>query len=237
MKRVALLVASASLTWLAGTGCHHASTAPIYSPHIDPANFVAAIDNPLLPFTPGTVLRYEGTSGGEPQVNTVTVTHETRGIIGVTCVVVADSVFTGVQLVEATLDWYAQDRDGNVWYFGEDSKEYQNGVLVSTEGSWLAGVDGAKPGIVMEADPKVGDSYRQEYQKDVAEDQAQVLSLGEQVTVPFGSYAQCPETKEWTRLEPGVVEHKYYARSVGMLKSVMVAGGSDQSELVSVTIR
>jgi hypothetical protein len=230
---VVLVLASAALAL--ATGCGDKSTAPVWEPTIDPAHFVAVIDNPYFPLTPGTVMRYEGSSGGHAEINTVHVTRQTRLIMGVTCVVVADTVLADGELAEATADWYAQDRDGTVWYFGEDSKEYENGVVVSTEGSWEGGVAGAQPGIVMKAHPRVGDSYRQEYLEDEAEDRAQVLSLNESITVPYGPYSGCLKTKEWTRLEPGISENKYYAATVGMLKSVMVEGGSDQIELVSVT--
>ena len=120
-------------------------------------------------------------------------------------------------LTEKTFDYYAQDKKGNVWYFGEDTKEYENGKVVSTKGSWEAGVDGAKPGFIMQADPKVGETYRQEYYEGEAEDMAKVLSLSESVTVPYGSFDQVLVTKEWTPLEPGLVEHKYYAPGVGPL--------------------
>jgi hypothetical protein len=235
MRSFTILLASLSVSLLAATGCGEKTTKPPGGQAIDPADFVTTIDNPYMPLTPGTVFHYEGAGGGIPELNAVHVTRRTKLILGVTCVVVADTVLADGSLTEATADWYAQDRDGNVWYFGEDSKQYENGVLVGTEGSWEAGVDGARAGIVMEAHPRVGDSYRQEYLKDVAEDQAQVLGLSASVTVPFGSYENCLRTKEWSRLEPGVVEEKYYAQSVGVLKAVTVEGGSDHSELVSVT--
>jgi hypothetical protein len=235
MKNFTIGLGLASVALLVATGCGDKTTNPSGGQTIDPADFVSTIDNPYLPLAPGTVFHYEGTGDGNPEINTVRVTHLTKLILGVTCVVVADTVLAGGELAEATADWYAQDRDGNVWYFGEDSKQYQGGVVVGTEGSWEAGVDGARAGIVMEAHPRVGDSYRQEYLKDVAEDQAQVLALSASVTVPFGSYANCLQTKEWSRLEPGVVEDKYYAQSVGVLKAVTVEGGSDHSELVSIT--
>ena len=197
--------------------------------------FVARIDNPFMPLEPGTVFVYRGEEDGEPQVDRIHVTHETKTILGVRCTVVKDSVFVGDQLVEATEDWFAQDARGNVWYFGENSREYDNGELVGTEGSWKAGKHGAKPGIVMEAQPQVGDTYFQERARDVAEDQAEVLALDVSVTVPYGQFANCLEIKEWTNLEPGVVENKDYARGVGMVKSEMVEGGSETLELVSVT--
>ena len=137
-------------------------------------------------------------------------------------------------LEELTHDWYAQDDQGAVWYFGEDAKEYANGVVVSTAGSWLAGVNGGLPGIIMEAAPKVGDLYRQEFLKGVAEDMAEVLSLDGFASVPFGDFTDCVMTKDFTPLERKVVENKFYARGIGFVKSEMVKGGSDTLELVSI---
>ncbi len=205
-----------------------------YEPTINPDDFVAQIDNQYLPLTPGTTLVYEGdTEDGEERIE-VEVTHETREILGVTCIVVRDRVWVDAKLAEDTFDWFAQDRDGNVWYFGEDSKEYEGGKVVSTGGSWEAGVDDAKPGIIMEANPEVGDAYRQEYYKDEAEDMAEVLSLNESVSVTYGTFENCLKTKEWTPLEPDVVEHKYYAPGIGVVLEVMVEGGEEKVELVEV---
>jgi hypothetical protein len=149
-------------------------------------------------------------------------------------VVVRDTVTQDGHVVEDTLDSYAQDRDGSVWHFGEDSKELEDGKVVSTEGSWEAGKDGAEPGIVMKARPKIGDTYRQEYAKDGAEDRGEVLSTTEQVTVPYGSFKNVLKTQDDSPLEPDVVEHKYYARGVGFIREVMVEGGEGRLDLVSV---
>ncbi len=153
----------------------------------------------------------EGESDGEHERTEVLVTSDAKDILGVTCTVVSDRVWVDDELAEETLDWYAQDQAGNVWYFGEDSKEIEDGSVVSTKGSWEAGVDGAMPGIVMPAQPQTGASYRQEYYAGEAEDMAEVLSLDELMKVAFGSYQNCLKTKEWMPLEPDVVEHKYYA--------------------------
>ncbi|MBI4563400.1 MAG: hypothetical protein HY716_01730 [Planctomycetes bacterium] len=131
-------------------------------------------------------------------------------------------------------DWFAQDKDGNVWYFGEDSKEIEDGVVVSTEGSWEAGVGGAQPGILMLADPKVGISYQQEFAEGVAEDMARVKSLSESVTVPVGTFEGCIETMEWTPLEPGARESKFYAPGVGLVLEVSLRGGGARIELVEI---
>jgi hypothetical protein len=234
---VATIVLAIGLVLAAGCG----KEAETYNPITDPADFVTTIDNQYLPLTPGTTFIYEGETEEGSERNEVYVSHQTKQILGVSCVEVRDMVWLEGDLIEATLDWYAQDKDGNVWYFGEDSKEYQNGEVVSTAGSWQAGVDGAKPGIIMEANPKAGDSYRsgdsyrQEYYKGEAEDMAQILSLGESVTVAYGSFGNCLKTREYTPLEPGVAENKYYAPGVGHVLTVMVTGGSERVELVDIT--
>jgi len=147
----------------------------------------------------------------------MTVTSEAKKIMGVECVVVDDRGYEAGTLIEKTYDWYAQDKKGNVWYFGEDSKEYENGKVVSTKGLWEAGVDGAKPGIIMQANPKMGQSYHQEYYEGEAMDMARVLGSNASVTVPYGSIHHVLETKEWTPLQPGFSEKKYYVRGVGPL--------------------
>ncbi len=192
------------------------------------------IDNPYFPLRPGTTLIYDGTSEGHMEHDEVVVTNQVKVTLGVPCVVVHDTVLHDGQLIEETFDWYAQDKAGNVWYYGEVSKEYENGRVVSTEGSWEAGVDGAQPGIIMEAHPQVGDTYRQEYYKGHAEDTAEVFNLNESVAVPYGAYTNALVIRERTPLEPDVVEQKYYAQGVGLLQEVMVQGGSDQIKLVSI---
>lgn len=207
-----------------------------YNPIIDPDDFVDVIDNPYLPLVPGTTFTYEAETEDGIEENVVNVTRKTKKILDVTCTVVWDLVYVGGVLTEETYDWYAQDRHGNVWYFGEDTKEYdEDGNVISTEGSWEAGVDGAKPGIVMEADPQPGDSYRQEYYEGVAEDMAKVLRLNASVSVPYGDFDDCLKTKEWTPLDRGVVEHKYYAWGVGLVLVTELKGKSVQVELVGIT--
>lgn len=201
---------------------------------IDPSEFTSTVDNPYWPLVPGTTLTYEGESDGESERIVVEVTDQTKEILGVTCVVVRDRVWVDDELVEDTFDWYAQHVDGDVWYFGEDAKEIENGEVVSTEGSWEAGVDGAQPGVLMKADPRVGDSYRQEFLEGEAEDMAEVLSLDESVTVAYGKFTGCLQTREFTPLEPGVSEHKFYAPGVGLVLEVLVEGGEGSIELISV---
>jgi hypothetical protein len=203
-----------------------------YEPQIDPADFVAEIDNPYFPLEPGTTRVYEGGTKGESEVVTVTVTRKTREVMGVMCTVVKDTEEVDGELVEETFDWFAQDRWGNVWYFGEDTKEFEDG-RVDSAGSWEAGVDGALPGIIMLADPDVGERYRQEYFAGEAEDMGQVLKLGESVDVPYGSFADVLVTKDWTPLERNALEHKYYAPGIGLVREEGIKGDKAVLELVS----
>ena len=201
---------------------------------LDPADFVTTIDNPFWPMAIGSAWVYRETDaeGAEQKVE-VTVTDDTKEIEGITATVVHDVVTEDGELVEDTLDWYAQDVAGNIWYLGEDTKEYEGGEVVSTEGSWTAGVDGALAGILLPADPKVGMTYRQEYYAGEAEDAAEVLSLDEHVEVPVGTYDSVLMTKDFTPLDPDVVEHKFYARGVGPVQVIAVSGGSSREELIT----
>src|SRR5262245_43612043 len=160
-------------------------------------NFVDRVDNKFFPLTPGTTYFYEGEKEGVPSSDVFIVTHQTQRIAGVRCTVVKDRAYENGVLVEDTIDWFAQDTDGNVWYFGEDTKELDaNGNVISTEGSWQAGVNGAQPGIIMEAQPRVGDRYQQEFLVGVAEDMARVSSLNKSATVPYGSFDDLLLTRE-----------------------------------------
>ncbi|HEX9439966.1 MAG TPA: hypothetical protein VF909_09800 [Roseiflexaceae bacterium] len=239
MKRkqffIALTSGLALLCAIASTAAAKPSAIPP-PPEIDPANFVRRVTNPFFPLPPGTKFFYKGTTDGTPTSNETYVTHKTKKILGVTTTVVHDQGFENGVLVEDTFDWYAQDVDGNVWYFGEDTKELdEHGNVISMEGSWEAGVHGAQPGIIMKAHPQVGDRYYQEFAPDVAEDQARVLSRDESVCVRYGCFDNVLLTKEWTQLEPGVAEHKYYAKGVGFILGVMVKGGHERTELVRIT--
>jgi hypothetical protein len=197
--------------------------------------FSTHIDNPYLPMSPGSRWVYHETAAdGTSQRVVVKVTRQTKLISnGVTARVVRDTATSKGQVVEDTFDWYAQDKRGNVWYLGEDTKEFENGKVVSTHGSWEAGVSGARAGIVMPAHPRPGMQYRQEYLKGQAEDSARVLSLDDQVEVPVGHFKHVVLTKEWNPLEPKVLEYKLYARGVGPVLALTVSGGSDREELVS----
>jgi hypothetical protein len=203
--------------------------------NINPQDFSTTIDNPFSPLVPNTTYVYVGTTDGSAARDEFQVTRRTKVILGVTCREVRDRGYVDGVLAEDTLDWFAQDKDGNVWYFGEDTKELDaNGNVISTEGSWQAGVNGAQPGIVMEADPHVGDTYQQEFSAGVAEDMATVVALNKTVNVPFGSFKGCLETEEFTQLEPGTIDHKFYARGVGLAQSVALRGGRERLELVTI---
>jgi hypothetical protein len=205
-----------------------------YRVRVDPEDFGRSVDNPYFPLEPGTTYVFEGTSGGQGEVDTVTVTHRTKEILGVACIVVRDEVSVGGALQELTFDWYAQDVDGNVWYFGEDSREYANGVVTGTGGSWEAGVNGALPGIIMLAEPKIGTAYRQEFSRGAAEDKGKVVALGQRVSVPAGSFGDVVVTEDFTPLEPSILERKYYAPGIGVVLERLITGGDEVSRLVEV---
>jgi hypothetical protein len=210
------------------------TTRTAYSPDIDPAGFSTKIDNKYFPLKPGTTFVYKGKTEDAAEGDVVTVTSDTRNVMGVECVVVRDTVTEDGEMTEKTYDWYAQDNRGNVWYFGEDSKEYENGKVKSTEGSWEAGKDGARPGIIMPADPKIGHTYRQEYYKGEAEDMAKALKLDGSATVPYGSFDNVLVTDEWTPLEPNIAEHKYDAPGVGNVLEIATKGPQERLGLVEV---
>jgi hypothetical protein len=206
-----------------------------YNPVVDPSNFVSVIDNPYFPLEPGTVWRLRGLVEDGVEQERIRVTEDTKVILGVTTTVVKDVVRVDGQIAEFTFDWYAQDRDGNVWYFGEDTAEYKNGEVVSTGGSWEAGVDGALPGIIMNADPQVTDSYRQECYEGEAEDMYWVVATGGTRKVPAGTFENVVRTLEWTPLEPRIVVEKFHAAGVGLIAERALSGGLEEVELLDVT--
>lgn len=201
------------------------------------------INNMYMPLVPGTTFYYEAETEDGLETNTVEVTSDTKVILGVTTRVVRDMAYLDGCLVEDTLDWFAQDMDGNVWYLGEDTMELDcDGNVLSTEGSWEAGADVAgtgevaEAGIVMLANPMPGLSYMQEYYEDEAEDMAKVLRLNANVSIDFGDYEDCLKTKEWTPLELGATEHKYYAPGVGLVYVEELKGKTVRVELVDITM-
>ena len=196
-------------TIVAPSGSRPASSS--YTPRIVPSDFSTTIDNPYFTLRPGQVAIAKGFKDGVPETHTTVVTGRTKMIAGVRTRVVHDNVTTtGGQLVEKVSDWYAQDRKGNVWYFGEATADYQNGAVVSTQGSWEAGVDGAKPGIVMPAHPKPGPAFYSEFRPGVAEDRAQVLSTDALMRIPkYGRFTHVVEIRDTNPLDPGMVSHKW----------------------------
>jgi len=200
----------------------------------NPSEFSTRIDNPWFPLEPGSTYIYRGVKDGRPSREVLKVTHKTKRICGVPAVVVSDRLYVDGRLAERTTDWYSQDKRGNVWYFGEATAELdRQGRVTSTEGSWQAGRDGARAGIYMPARPNVGQSFRQEFYKGHAEDHFRVLSLHSTVQVPYTSSRQALLTREWTPLEPGVIDHKLYVRGVGTVLEQAVKGGNERNELVS----
>ena len=204
----------------------------LYDPPIDPDDFLDPQDyakgggNEFFPLVVGTTWVYEKEEDGEIERVTVSVEEGTRTLMGVECAIVRDTVAVFEkdgegdegELVEDTFDYFAVDKDLNVWYFGEDTWEIEDGVIVNTNGRWLAGVDFAKPGILMHADPVVGSTYRQEFALDEAEDMGTLLAVGVQVEGPLGPFDGCRQTEDFTPLEPGVSEHKYYAPGIGLVR-------------------
>jgi hypothetical protein len=236
-----LLIAVAVLASALGAGTATArapgpGASPAAAAAVPPASqFVRVVDNPYYPLVPGSSYRWRGTSNGRPASDVLTVTHATRRIMGVATTVVHDRAYRGGRLIESTTDWYAQDRRGDVWYFGEATKAFgSRGQVVSREGSWEAGVDGALPGIFMPGRPRVGQGFRQEYLKGHAEDHFTIRSLRATVRTPFVTSRQAMRTTETTPLEPGVIDAKYYVRGVGTVVEASVKGPDhERLELVS----
>ena len=204
-------------------------------PFPSPDRFVAHVTNSWFPLKPGTVFTSRGEEDGDQVRDVFTVTNRTKTILGVKTTVIDDRVYVNGKLEERTNDWYAQDADGNVWYLGEatgtlDSK----GRFKSHEGSWQAGVDGAKAGIFMPAHPRVGQTGQQEVYKGHAEDEFKVLSTTSHVKTPAVSSKKALLTQETTPLEKGVVDHKVYVRGYGTVAEKTIKGGNEQLELVSV---
>jgi len=198
-------------------------------------DFNADVDNAWFPLRPGTTYVYRGAKDGQPARDVVLVTHRTRRVGGVRCRVVRDRLYLRGRLAERTADYYAQDARGTVWYFGEDTAELgRGGRVITREGTWHAGVDGARAGIFMPAHPRVGERHRQEFLRGHAEDHFAVVSLDARVSVPFGNFDHALRTREWTPLEPGVIDAKYYVRGVGEVSERTVRGGRESARLVRV---
>ena len=190
------------------------------------------IDNKYLPLNPGTTMIYNGTSDGDTTRDIFVITNDTKEIAGITTRVIHDDGYVKSDHEETTNDWFAQDDIGNVWYMGEFTTDLSN--KGSHEGSWEAGVKGAKAGIVMEAEPKVGDTYNQEFAKGSAEDKGTILSLNEKLCVPYRCFSNVLKTKDFSPLEPDIVENKYYAQNIGEIKAISVKGESDAETLKQI---
>jgi hypothetical protein len=224
---VAVLIVAGALA-----GCGSQSSA---KPVSSRTGFVSRVDNPWFPLTPGTTLLYRGVKDGKRSHEKFMITHATKTIRGVRCTVVRDLLYESGRLEERTIDWYAQDASGNVWYFGERTAELDShGHVKNTDGTWQAGVRGASPGIFMPAHPHVGQSGRQEYFRGQAEDHYRVKSLSAPVYTPGASSHRALLTEEWTPLEPGVLDHKYYVRGIGTVLEQTVKGGVERNTLVAV---
>lgn len=208
--------------------CAAAAGAAGGTPPMPPASsFSAHVTNPWFPLEPGTRWVYTGVKDGKRSRDVVIVLHGTKTIDGIPCVPVSDRLFLQSRLEERTTDWYSQDSRGNVWYFGENTAELdRHGHVTSTEGTWRTGVDGAKAGIFMPANPRVGQTGQQEFLKGHAEDHFKVVAI-------FGNKMLL--TQEWTPLEPGVLDHKFYVRGIGNVLEQTERGGNERNELVSVT--
>ena len=242
-ERMPTVVALCAASALALTGCVASAPSPMSLPQsddpvsLDPAKFTTEIDNPFWPMEPGTRWTYLelDPEGGELTVE-VTVTTATKTVAnGIEARVVRDTVRRAGEVVEDTFDWYAQDAAGAIWYLGEDTAEFEGGEIVSRDGSFEAGVDGALPGIALPADPRPGMSYRQEYLAGEAEDNGAVLSVEELVEVPYGRFEDSLLTRDTNALEPDVAELKFYAPGVGPVLTLDISGGSGREELMSVT--
>jgi hypothetical protein len=207
------------------------SRAPVFRP----SNFVAVVDNPYFPLPVGRTLVYRGIKDGQSQRDVVKVTNRTKVILGVTATVVSDIADHNGTVLERTSDWYAQDKQGNVWYLGEDTVHFLPNGTGDTSGSWESGVDGAQPGIIMEANPQIPDAYRQEYFAGEAEDTAWIVNRGGTVTVPYGTVRHVLTTLEATRVEPGAYDQKVYAPGIGIVLEQSLTGDPEVAKLVSKT--
>jgi hypothetical protein len=231
-KVLAPIIALIAFAVLSG-GAASAETGAIRANPGTPFSGRANVDNPWFPLAPGTIAVYRGVKDRREARDVVTVKRRTRRVAGVACRVVQDRLYLDGRLAERTTDWYAQDEAGNVWYFGEQTAELdRQGRVTSTEGSWQAGVDGAKPGIFMPARPRLGRAYRQELYPDHAEDRFRIIGLFRGTVPPRTTSTLL--TEEWTRLEPGVLDHKLYVRGIGTVVERSVKGGNELLELASL---
>ncbi len=228
--------AAAVITFFAGSSAFGEELPP-YNPVIEPANFVSEITHPYFPLKPGTVFRFEGTRDGERRIDEMTVTSDKKKIMGVETTVVRVISSSDTEIVEKTVDWYAQDKDGNVWYFGEDTAVFKNGKVENTDGTWMAGVDGALPGFIMKAAPEVGDGYREEYRPKVAEDFAKVIKTDMSAGGPTGKYENVLVTENIDLLDKSKFEHKWYAPGIGPIGVDGMVGGHHEIRTLKTILK
>jgi hypothetical protein len=245
--RKSLLAAATTALAVLGVGASTAAAAdspcglpgfgpgPAYHPNIAPADFTPSVTNPYFPLKPGRTLVYAGTKDGKHALNIFAPASRTKVIDGVTTRVVEDRLYLDDVLEERTSDYYAQDRCANVWYFGEDTATLdEQGHVISTDGSFHAGVDGAQPGVFMQAHPQVGRPFRQEWYQGHAEDTFKVRSLSAPVTVPLRTFEDALKTEETTALEPEVVDNKYFVKGIGEVEELAVQGPLEALKLVEI---
>lgn len=234
IKSILFTIALIGMILIFVSGCATSTTNEIYDPQINPADFISGVNNKYFSLIPGSTLIYEAKTDEGTERIEVTTLNETRTVMGVECIIVWDRVFLNDELMEDTLDWFAQDKEGNVWYFGEDSKEIKDGQVISRAGSWESGIDEAKPGIIMSANPEIGVQYRQEYYKGQAEDMGEVIAIDEKVEVPYGSFEHCLKTRDWTPLEKNTDEYKYYSSEIGAVVLELGVYSGERVELVDI---
>ncbi|MDH4057686.1 MAG: hypothetical protein OEU76_02925 [Cyclobacteriaceae bacterium] len=208
-----------------------------YMAHISPENFVNKVTNKFFPLSVGSTYTYVGESAGGIERIEIEILSDTRVVMGITCTIVRDKVYKNDVLIEDTFDWYAQDKDGNVWYFGEDVDNYIDGVVDNHYGSWEAGVGGAEPGIIMLANPVLNLKYRQEHHVGQAEDQGEVVEKNVALTVIAGSFTGCLKIKETNPLDPDFLEYKYFAPGIGNIKVEKIDTPVETEELESYDIK
>ena len=226
-----IAIAAIGAAWSVSAAASPRTSAPVF----DSTNFVAVVDNTYFPLPVGRTLVYSGIKDGQTQRDVVTVTNQTKVILGVTATVVSDVADHDGTILERTSDWYAQDEQGNVWYLGEDTVHYLPNGKGDTSGSWEAGVNGAQAGIIMEANPQIPDAYRQEFLAREAEDTAWIVNLGGVVSVPYGKVRNVLTTLEATRLEPGAYDQKVYGPGIGIVLEQSLTGDPEVARLESVT--
>jgi hypothetical protein len=217
------------------TGLSSHQETKAYNPEIHPADFSTKITNRYFALPIGKKLTYEAklASGIDEKIE-IEVLKDTKIIEGIETVIYLDKVYDNGQLVEETRDYLAQHKNGDVWYFGEDVNNFENGKLKDHAGTFMHGRDGAKAGIWMKAEQKIGDSYRQEYYPGEAEDMRDTIATGLTISTKLGTYTDCVKVYDWTPLDKASREYKYYCPQVGSLVLNEDLTTGDRSELIEV---